>query len=283
MRRVIGFLVLCVAVVALAWWVAGLPGAVSLRLGGLVIETSAPVALVGFAVLLLLLLGILLGLLALIRLPARMRRWRALRQRATGDQAVTRTLVALAANEAGDSRLYAGRARRLLGDTPQTLLLAAEAARVAGSDAEAASIYTLLAARDDAGFLGLRGLFRQAVAHEDWTAARDLARQAEGSHPSTAWLREDRIMLAVRTGDWARAEALAEPGAPRIAYATAAIAAETDPAQALKKARRVWSASPGFAPAALAYARRLREGGREARALDVVRDAWKAGPHPDLA
>jgi HemY protein len=283
MRRVIGFLVLCALVVALAWWVAGLPGAVSLRLAGLTVETSAPIALLGLAVLLLVLLAVLLAVLALIRLPHRLRTWRARRQRLAGDQAITRTLVALAANEPGDSRLQSARARRLLGDTPQTLLLAAEAARVAGNEEEAAGLYTTLAAREDSGFLGLRGLFRQAVAREDWAAAASLARRAEGSHPGNAWLREERITLAVRTGDWARAQSLAEAGGPRMAYATAAIAAEPDSAQATRLARRVWTENPGFAPAALAYAGRLRAAGREGRALDVIRDAWKAAPHPDLS
>ena len=283
MRAVIGFLALCVIVVAVAWWIAGLPGAVSLQLAGFSVDTSAPIALLGLAVLVLVLVGLLLALLGLLRLPGRLRRWRAARQRAGGDEAVTRTLVALAANEPGDSRQQAARARRLLGDTPQTLLLAAEAARVAGNDAEAASLYTQLSQREDSGFLGLRGLFRQAVARRDWPAAAALARRAEASHPGRAWLREDRITLAVQTGDWSRAQSLAEPGTARTAYATAAIAAEPDAAQSARLAKRVWTENPGFAPAAIAYAGRLRTAGREGRALDVIRDAWKAAPHPELA
>ncbi len=283
MRRVIGFVILGAIAVAIAWWVAGLPGAVTATLAGMTIETSAPVALFGLAVLVVVLLALLWGLIALIRLPRSLRRWRARRRRVAGDTAVTRTLVALAANEPGDSRLQARRARLLLGDTPQTLLLAAEASRLAGSEAEATELYTQLSQREDAAFLGLRGLFRQAIAREDWAGAAVLARRAEDTHTSTAWLRDERIMLAVRTGNWAQAQALAEPGAPRLAYATAAAEAESDPGQATRLAKRVWRENPAFAPAAIAYARRLREAGREARAVAVIRDAWRAAPHPDLA
>jgi HemY protein len=283
MRRVIGFLILCVVVVAIAWWIAGLPGEVSARLAGLSVETSTPIAMLALVALVVVLVLLLSGVIGLIRLPRRLRRWRKRRKRDAGDVAVTRTLVALAANEPGDSRIHSRRARKLLGDTPQTLLLAAEASRLAGGEAEAREIYTQLSEREDAAFLGLRGLFRQAIAREDWTAAAALARKAEGTHPSNAWLREERVMLAVRTGDWAQAQTLAEPGPARIAYATAAAEAQSDTALATKLAKRVWNENPGFAPAAIAYARRLREAGREGRAFDVVRDAWRVEPHPDLA
>jgi HemY protein len=283
MRRVIRFVVLAAVLVAIAWWVAGLPGQVTAQLADMTVETSTPVAFVGLAVLVLVLVGLLWALISVVRLPHRWRLWRRRKQREAGDVAVTRTLVALAANEPGESRLHARRALRFLGDTPQTLLLAAEASRLAGSEAEATEIYTRLSEREDAAFLGLRGLFRQAIAREDWNAAATLARRAENSHPSTAWLREERITLAARTGDWAQAQSLAEPGAPRIAYATAAAEAHADAGRAMKLAKRVWKENPGFAPAAIAYARRLRETGRENRAAVVIRDAWRAAPHPDLA
>jgi uncharacterized membrane-anchored protein len=106
MRRVILFLVLCAVVVAIAWWVAGLPGTVSASLAGLSIQTATPVAILLLAALVLVLQLLLTGLIGLLRLPGRVRGWRQRRQRARGDVAVTRTLVAIAAGEVGDSRLY---------------------------------------------------------------------------------------------------------------------------------------------------------------------------------
>ena len=159
---------------------------------------------------------------------------------------MTRALVALAAGDQGEAPRQANRARRLLGDTPQTLLLAAEASRLAGNDAGAADLFKLLAGRDDAAFLGLRGLFRQALAREDWSAATALARQAAAANPGGAWLREERTQLAMRTGDWRQALALAGPGAPRAAYATAAADVETDPDEGTRLARQAWKEHPGF-------------------------------------
>ncbi len=283
MRRVILIIVAAALALAAAWWLGGLTGHVSATIAGLNVEAPAAIALVVLAAFVLL-VHVLLRLLAgLLHLPGRLRFWSARRRRTAGDAAVSRSLVALAAGEAGDARRQADRSRRLLGDTPQTLLLAAEARRLAKEEALAGEIYGLMATRADSAFLGLRGLFRQAMAREDWDAAAALARRAETVHPGGAWLRDERAQLAVRTGNWAQALTLAGPDAPVADFAIAAAEAEGDPVQATRLARRAWKANPSLAPAALAYARLLRRSGRESRAIDVVQQAWANFPHPDLA
>ncbi len=283
MRRVLLWVIVAAIVVAVAWYVAGLPGSVSLGLYGYTVQMATSLAIVA-AVVALLVLGLVVRIIGwVLATPRRLRAGRARRRRTAGDVAVTRTLVALAAGEDGTARREAARARKLLGDTPQTLLLAAEAGRLAQREDEATDLYKSLAGRDDAALLGLRGLFRQAMTREAWDEAAAIARQAEAVHPGGAWLREERAQLAVRTGNWAQALRLAPPEAPRDAYAVAAAAAESDPAEALLLAKRAWKQAPGFTPAALGYARRLRAAGKEVRALEVIRAAWKDNPQPDLA
>jgi HemY protein len=121
------------------------------------------------------------------------------------------------------------------------------------------------------------------MAREDWTEAARLAREADAAHPGNAWLRDERTALAVRTGDWTQALALAGPDAPRTAYVTAAAESTANPTEAMALAKRAWRENPSFAPAALVYARRLRAAGREGRAQDVLGEAWKLAPNPDLA
>ena len=283
MRRVLWLLILGAAAVALAWWLSGLSGQVAATVAGYTIQTSTPVAAVFLAVMMAVLYVVARLLVTLVRLPWHWRRWRARRHRVLGDRAVTRTLVALAAGAQGDARREAGRARTYLGDTPQTLLLAAESERLAGSDAAAEAIYRRLAEHGEAGFLGLRGLFRQAMAREDWSGAIALVQRAEALHPGNDWLRDERTHLAVRTGNWTRALALSGPEAPRVAFTTAAAESAVDLSQAMKLARQALKDDPGFAPAALAYARRLRDAGRENAAVEVIRAAWKTAPNPELA
>ncbi len=175
------------------------------------------------------------------------------------------------------------RARALLGETPNLLLLSAEADRLAGREADAATEFQALAKLPDARFLGLRGLLRQAMQRQDWDAALALAREAEAAQPGAAWLREERAQLAVRTGNWREALALAAPEAPRAGLALAAAAQEPDPAKATELERQAFESDPSFAPATLAYALRLRENGSPRRARAVLEQGWQAGPHPDLA
>ncbi|GGG47724.1 hypothetical protein GCM10010964_38880 [Caldovatus sediminis] len=283
MRRALALLVLLAAGVALALWLADLGGMVEIRVGDTWIGVSFPIALLLLVLAFLLLHGLLRTIAWLRGWPARRRARRAARQRIEGDAAVTRALVALAAGTPGQARIEVRRARQLLGDTPQTLMLGAEAERLAGREEAAAELFRALAARQDsARFLGLRGLLRQAMARQDWAAAQRLAREAEAVQPGAAWVREERARLALLTRDWREALALGAPEAPRAVLALAAAAQEPDPAKAAELERTAVAADPGFAPAALSYARRLRAAGSARRARGTLEQAWMLAPHPEI-
>ena len=285
MRRLLLILAVAAASVALAWWLATLSGHFAVQLGPWSIETPIPVAIVGVLLLALILHWLLRLLGGARRLPGRLALGSAARRARHGQEAITQTLLTLAAGDANGATATARRATRLLGETPQTLLLTAEAARLAGHDDQAETAFRTLAAREDAAFLGLRGLLRQAIAREDWAEAAALAKRAEIARPGAAWLRTERARLAIRTGNWAEALSLSPPGAaePRAALAAAAAQAEPDARRARDLAKQAWKADPTLAPAALAYARALRAAGKERAAQSVLREAWTRAPHPDLA
>lgn len=283
MRRVLYVLLASILVIAVVWLVAALPGRVVAQVGDTTVEAGTAIFVLGLILLLAILLIVIRIIAAVWRAPRAARWWREARHRRLGDRALTRTLLALAAGAKGDARREAGRARRLLGKSPQTLLLVAEAGRMAGRDDEAEAAFRRLTERPDAAFLGFRGLLRQAMAREDWGEAAALARQAEAAQPGAAWLREMRRQLAVRAGDWPEALRLADDEASRAALGAAAADTEPDAPQALSLARLAWKADPSLAAAALAYARRLRATGRENRALATIRHSWSIAPHPDLA
>ncbi len=283
MWTAIKFLVLAAVVIAAAWWMMHLPGSVSAQIGDTTLGAPTPVALLAVIVLFIVLYVLVRLLAGLLRLPGRSARMRSERNRRNGEAAVTRTLIALAGGDAAAAQREAERSRKLLGDTPQTLLFAAYAGRQAGQPERAEAAFKLLAARDDAAFLGLRGLLQQAVANGNVDRATDLARQAEAANPGAAWLQTERANLAIRAGNWKEALALSPASDTRAALASAAADAEADPAEARRLAKRAWDIDPAFTPAALAYARRLREAGRESRAQEVLRTSWGRKPHPDLA
>lgn len=283
MRRVvIGVLVAGIAV-AIAWIISAIPGSVSARIGDVEIEVATPVALMILAVGVIAIHLVLRLVGGIAHVPIRFSRRRRDRRRRQGEEAVTRTLLALAAGVPTDARRDAGKARALLGDTPQTLLLTAEANRLAGREDEAEAAFRALTNRRDAAFLGYRGLLRQAIAREDWAEAASLARKAETAHPGAKWPREERAHLAVRAGNWAEALELADTDIARAALAAAAANAEPEPTRARRLARQAWRLDPSLAPAALAHARRMRGNEQESRVSAVINEAWAAQPHPDLA
>jgi HemY protein len=288
MHQVLRTLLWGVVVFAAAWFIASLPGRVSIDAGPYTVETSDSLAVTALLLLFIALYAVVRLVMLVLYVPRAGSLWRGGRRRRAGDLAVTRALVALAAGEKADARREASRARALLGDTPQTLLLTAEAGRLSGRDDEATAAFHALAARDDSAFLGLRGLLANAITQQKWSEAAALARQAEAAHPGAAWLRHERAQLAIRAGDWAEALALAGPSGPAgvspvPALAVGAALAETDPDRAGRLARQALKADPSFTPAVLARAGQLRARGREKNALAVLADGWKRAPHPDIA
>ncbi len=282
MRRALLLLAGLAAVTALALWLGRVGGTVEIEVGETWIGITFPIAIMGLALAFVLVQAVLSGLRWMAAMPGRQRAARRAQRRTDGDAAVTRALVALAAGTAEVARVEVRRARILLGDTPQTLLLTAEAERLAGREDVAAIAFKALAERPDARFLGLRGLLRQAMQREDWAAAQRLAKEAEAAQPGAAWLREERQVLALRMRDWREALALAAPDAPRAALALAASLQEEDPARAAEFEKQAVTADAGFAPGALAHAKRLGEAGGARRARSVLEQSWLAAPHPDI-
>jgi HemY protein len=283
MLRILKTLFWGAVVFVFAWLIASLPGRLSIDAGPYTVETSASIAVTALLALFVALYLVIRLVLLVVMVPRAGSLWRGARRRRAGEHAVTRALVALGAGEKADARREASRARALLGDTPHTLLLAAEAGRLAGRDDESTAAFHALAARDDSAFLGLRGLLANAIAQQKWPEAAALARQAEAAHPGAAWLRQERAQLAIRAGDWAEALSLAGPDGPKAALAVGAAKAETNPDRAERLARQALKADPSFTPAVLTLAELLRARGREKNAQAVLADGWKRAPHPEIA
>ncbi len=291
MHRILRTLFWGIIVFAFAWFVASLPGRISIDTGPYTLETSSSLAVTALLLLFIVLYLVVRLVLLVVFIPRAGSLWRGGRRRRAGDMAVTRALVALAAGEKADARREANRARALLGDTPQTLLLTAEAGRLSGREDEATAAFQALAARKESAFLGLRGLLANAITQQKWSDAAVLARQAEAAHPGAAWLRQERAQLAIRAGDWAEALALAGSGTTIsaagtslvAALATGAALAEANPDRADRLARQALKADPSFTPAVVARAGLLRARGREKNAQAVLAEGWKRAPHPDIA
>jgi HemY protein len=283
MLRAVKFMLLATALLALAWWVGGLPGTVTAHAGPYAVTTSTPAAILLLFIVAVLLTMLLRVLGGIRHAPGAFGGWRAGKRAAAGEAATLRGLAALAAEDAQAAKAEAAKALKLLGETPLALMLSAEAARLAGDAAQAKTAFEKLTQHRELKFLGHRGLLRQSLAAQDHEAARQHAQAAEAAYPGSAWTRAQRLELALHGQNYATALGLTRDKHEIAALATAASRNAADPAQALRFAKQAVKADPQLAPAVAALATSLRALGKARAAKKALYAGWQAAPHPLIA
>jgi len=283
MFRAVRFIVIAAVLLALAWWIGTIPGTFTAHSGQVTVQTSVPVAIL-ILVLTALILSFLLRLVFhLRRAPGGLGNWRSGRRQKQGELAVQRGIVALAAGDAPAAQANATQARKQLGETPLVLLLTAEAARLAGNTAQARAAFQQLAGIKDMAFLGHRGLLRAHLEGGEHEIAATHALAAEDAYPGSAWLKRQRMDIALKQQDVKAALALTHNPAEIAALATAAANAADHPAEARRYGKQAIKAAPNLAPAIAAYARALRRSNKERAARKLLLNGWAAAPHPLIA
>lgn len=283
MLTAVKFLLLAALLLALAWWIGGMPGDVTAHAGDYAITTSTPAALLLLFLIAVLFTVVLRVMGAVVRTPRNVAAWRGTRKAAAGEVATQRGLVALAAGDAAAAKAEAKRAHKLLGETALTLWLRAEAARLSGDLAAAKAAFGTLTAHKEMRFLGHRGLLDASLSEADHEAAQRHAQNAEDAYPGGAWTRTQRLALAVKARDYNTALGLTREKAEVAALAVAAGRQAGAPRDALRYAQMAVKAVPDFAPAVVQAASAFRALGKNRAARKAVLGAWKTAPQPMLA
>ena len=213
-----------------------------------------------------------------------------------GLDAAEAALMAMAAGEGRQALAKAQKAERLL-DRPQlTGLLTAQAAEAAGDRRRAEEAYRRLIENDATRFAGVRGIMRQRLVEGDTDTARKLADKAFEMRPQNAEVQDTLLKLQTAEGDWAGARQtlaakLRAGNMPRdlhkrrdavlaLADARGVLEGGIEDREAAIEANRL---SPDLVPAAAAAARAYIADGKPRYATRVLKKAWEAQPHPDLA
>lgn len=215
-----------------------------------------------------------------------------------GFQAMADGLMAIASGEGKLALSQAAKAEKYLGRPELTNLLAAQAAEVAGDTRRAAEVYKRLLADDRTRFVGVRGLMRQKLAEGDTGTALRLAEKAFALKPRQQDVQDTLLKLRAETGDWKGAREVIE-AKHRQGLLPRDVFRRRDAVLALQEAKEVFSdnapievreaaiaankRSPDLIPAAVLAARGYIQGGRPKYAARVLKKAWEAQPHPDLA
>jgi HemY protein len=298
MIRLLAILIGAALIAAGIAWIADQQGALLFTIGSYEARTTASVAIF-LAVVFTALVAILTRVIVLVLTsPGAIGRWTSARRTRRGHEAITQGLVAAAAGDSAEARRLAQRAEKLVGAPPLSLLLTAQAAQLEGDELAQGSAYKAMLAHPETEFLGLRGLFMQAMRHEDGDEAIRYAARALSLKPKAAWAANALFDLHSARGDWPEAKTVLENAARRrlldvgllrrrrgVLLAAEALDAEArgDGERALAAALEALDFSPALAPAAALAAKRLAQTGRAWRAQDIIEGAWAQGPHPDLA
>ncbi len=215
-----------------------------------------------------------------------------------GMQALADSMIALAAGEGRAALRKAEKAERYL-DRPQlTKLVTAQAADMVGDTRRAEDAYKALLNDDRTRFVAVRGIMKQRLAEGDTATAMKLAKKAFALKPKHQETQDLLLKLQADQHDWKGARetlsAKVKAGTlPRDVYR------RRDAVLALQEAREVFAEgnsieareaaitanklSPDLIPAATMTARSYIAEGNTKYAARVLKKAWEARPHPDLA
>lgn len=215
-----------------------------------------------------------------------------------GFQALTDGMMALASGDGQTAMVQAVKAEKFLRKPELTNLLSAQAAELAGDSRKAAAVYKKLLSDERTRFVGVRGLLKQKLAEGDRDTALKLAEKAFLMKPSNKDIQDTLFDLQASSGDWAGARKvlgvkLKQGDLPRdvhrrrdaiLALQGARAVFDSDlPVEAREAAIAANKQSPDLIPAAVLAAHGYRADGRVKNADRILKKAWGAQPHPDLA
>ncbi|MFN0116462.1 MAG: heme biosynthesis protein HemY [Paracoccaceae bacterium] len=215
-----------------------------------------------------------------------------------GYQALAEGMIAIASGEGKVALAKAARAERYLGRPDLTDLLSAQAAELAGDTRAATEVYKRLLADDRTRFAGIRGLMRQKLTEGDTGTALKLAEKAFALKPRNPEVQDALLKLQTEAGNWKDARAVLGAKArqgllPRDVHRrrdaimalqeAKGILAESASVEAREAAISANKASPDLIPAAVMAAEGYVAKGKPRYAERLLKKAWEAQPHPDLA
>lgn len=215
-----------------------------------------------------------------------------------GYQALSEGMMALAAGEPRTAMSRASKAEKYLGRPELTNLLMAQAAEQSGDSRRATEAYKTLLNDERTRFVGIRGLMKQKIDEGDTATALQLAEKAFALKPRHPETQDILLKLQADRNDWTGARstlsAKRKSGAlPKAVYQRrdAVLALQTakvvfDDASSIEAREAAIAAnkqSPDLIPAAAMAARSYIAQGNQKYATRVLKKAWEAQPHPDLA
>jgi HemY protein len=233
----------------------------------------------------------------ILALPAKIRAKDSETKRERGVAALTRGLEAVAVGDAADASHHAKVAQKHLHDLSLTRLLTAQAAQLSGDEEAAGNSFSAMLDAPETEFLGLKGLYAQAIKRGDQREAREYAERAFSLRANAGWAFQSVVDLGLERGAWGETRDAIAKGkrnnlisTEKADRATAALLtadayaahASDDQGTALSEAEAALKLAAAFAPAATLAAELNAAKGKTARAASTIEAAFAKEPHPAL-
>ena len=220
------------------------------------------------------------------------------RREQRGYRALADGMVALASGEGSLAVAKAAKAEKLLAKPELTRLISAQAAEMAGNRTQAVEIYKELLNHDRTRFVGVRGLMKAKLAEGDSETALKLAQKAFALKPRHDETLDTLFALQSQAEDWdgarktilakSRAKLMPKDVATRrdaVLSVADAMAAHADGNAPKAREAAIFANrnAPALVPAAVLAAQVYISESTPKNAVRVLKKAWEANPHPDIA
>ncbi len=215
-----------------------------------------------------------------------------------GFEALADGMTALASGEGSLAMAKATKAEKYLKRPELTNLITAQAAEISGDRRLATEVYKRLLQNDRTRFVGIRGIMKQKLENGETDVAMQLAQKAFALKPKHTETGDLLLRLQAEHQDWSGArKTLAEK--QRQGVLPRDVHKRRDAVMALSQAQEIFAdgttieareaaieasrLSPDLIPAAVIAARAYIVNAKPKYATRVIKKAWEAQPHPDLA
>ncbi|GAA6180665.1 heme biosynthesis HemY N-terminal domain-containing protein [Shimia sp. NS0008-38b] len=215
-----------------------------------------------------------------------------------GYQALSDSMMALASGEGRTAMEKARKAEKMLQQPQLTNLIVAQAAEMSGDTKKAEETYKKLLTDEGTRFVGVRGLMKQKLDAGKTDVALKLAETAFALKPRHEEVQDTLLRLQTETKDWKGARGtlnakLRHGALPRDVHrrrdAVLALSEAKDvldenaSIETREQAIEANRLSPDLIPAAVMASQGYVEKGKARNATRLLKKAWDAQPHPDLA
>ena len=215
-----------------------------------------------------------------------------------GEDALSDGLIALFSGDGRSAIRKVTRANKWLDRPELTNLLLAQAAEITGDTVTAEKSLKELLKNDATRFWGIRGLMKQKIVEGKTDVAAKLAKEAFQVNPKHEQTQDILLRLQIQSQDWGGAREtlnakLKYGFLPRAVHqrrdailAISEVRDQIDNDQSIQAEEMVLEAnrkSPDLIPAAVMAAQLHINKGKLKLAARVLKKAWDAQPHPELA